>query len=119
MSFKVIIFFLLFSTVATAQESNSNDSLKQLLPNRLKPELIDQNQQLNVPSAQNIRIYCKPTETNLNVLWMVNGKQISKTEFAKIHPGSIKNIEVLNPAEAIKKYGPSAKDGVILIFTYK
>ncbi len=119
MGFKSIIFFLLLSTTASAQGSTSNDSLKQLLPNQLKPASTDQNQQLNAPSAQNIRIYCKPTETNLNVLWIVNGKQINKTEFAKIHPGSIKNIEVLNPAEAIKKYGPTAKDGVILIATFK
>ncbi len=119
MTFKAIIFFLLLSSAASAQESKSIDSLKQLTPNQLKPASTDQNQQLNAPSAQNIRIYCKPTETNLNVLYIVNGKQINKTELAKIHPGSIKNIEVLNPAAAIKKYGPTAKDGVILIFTYK
>ncbi len=121
MPFNAIIFFLLLSTVASAQESNSNDSSKQLLPSRLMPVLINQNTQLYKTTFPNFKTYCKPTDNNINsnVLWIVDGMLYYQSQLSKIDPNNIKTMEVLRPPLAVKKYGPTAKDGAIIIHTKK
>ncbi len=50
-----------------------------------------------------------------NVLYLVDGKEISKEEMENINPENIESINVLKDAESIKEYGEKAKDGVVII----
>jgi|GEM_PF-727467 len=50
-----------------------------------------------------------------NVLFIVDGKEISKEEFNKIDPNSIQALNVLKNESATKLYGDKGKNGVVLI----
>ncbi|MDN3658759.1 mucoidy inhibitor MuiA family protein [Ferruginibacter paludis] len=51
-------------------------------------------------------------------LYIVNGSEMSATDFSKINANAVKNIEVLKDAAAINLYGTRASNGVIVI-TFK
>lgn len=46
-------------------------------------------------------------------LVLLNGSVISMVELGKVPVNSIQSIDILNPAEAVKKYGRKAKNGVM------
>jgi TonB family protein len=48
-------------------------------------------------------------------LFVVDGKEITKSEMEKIDPDKIESIDVLKNKEFTKKYGEKGKDGVVLI----
>ena len=48
-------------------------------------------------------------------LYIVNGNEMSATEFSKIRTNAIKNTQVLKDAEATSIYGSKGKAGVVLI----
>lgn len=52
-----------------------------------------------------------------NVLYILDGKTISKDEIHNIDPSGIKSIDVIKGKERIKKYTDKGYDGVILITT--
>ena len=52
---------------------------------------------------------------NRDPLYVLNGNPISKDEFSKIAPGSIKNVNVLKGDAATAIYGSTAANGAILI----
>jgi TonB-dependent SusC/RagA subfamily outer membrane receptor len=52
-----------------------------------------------------------------NALIFVNDIEILDKKMNDISPSSIESVSVLKDHEAIKAYGPRAKDGVILIKT--
>ena len=63
----------------------------------------------------------KPTKVvisdNLSkkILYIVNGKEISETDFRTIQPDDIESVTVLKDKNATEKYGAKGKDGVIEI----
>ncbi len=48
-------------------------------------------------------------------LFVVDGKEITKSEMEKIDPDKIESIDVIKNKEFTKKYGEKGKDGVVLI----
>lgn len=54
-----------------------------------------------------------------NPLYLVNGKELSKKEFDKIDPNTIKSIDVLKDPKRIEKYGDKGKNGVVKIILKK
>ena len=52
-----------------------------------------------------------------NVLYILNGKEISKAEMEKIDPNTIQSINILKGNSATELYGEKGKNGVIEIFT--
>lgn len=54
-----------------------------------------------------------------NVLYIVDGKKISKEEANKINPNDIETINVLKDKAAVAVYGEDGKNGVIVITTKK
>lgn len=48
-------------------------------------------------------------------LYIVNGKEISETDFKTIQPNDIESINVLKDKKAIDKYGEKGKEGVLEI----
>lgn len=54
-----------------------------------------------------------------NPLFILDGKEVTKDQFANLKPDSIESVTVLKDKSAIKKYGEKAKDGVIIIKTKK
>lgn len=54
-----------------------------------------------------------------NVLYILDGKTISKDEIHNIDPSGIKSIDVIKGKERIQKYTDKGYDGVILITTKK
>ncbi|NER10667.1 Signal transducer regulating beta-lactamase production, contains metallopeptidase domain [Muriicola jejuensis] len=59
------------------------------------------------------------SEKGQDPLFIVDGKEMSKTEFEKMSPSEIEKVEVLKGDAAVKEYGDRAKDGVIKITTKK
>jgi N-acetylmuramoyl-L-alanine amidase len=56
-----------------------------------------------------------PPVSPSNVLYVVDGKIVSKKILAAIKPNAIKSINVLKDESAIKKYGDKGKNGVVEI----
>ncbi|WP_303315883.1 M56 family metallopeptidase [Flavivirga abyssicola] len=52
-------------------------------------------------------------------LYVINGKEVKKKEFEKLHSDDIKNVYVIKGEKAIKKYGEKGKHGVVEITTKK
>ncbi|WP_031425847.1 M56 family metallopeptidase [Flavimarina sp. Hel_I_48] len=48
-----------------------------------------------------------------NVLYFVNGKEITQEEMNLIDPNTIESVNVVKDSEELKKYGDKAKNGVI------
>lgn len=57
----------------------------------------------------------KSIQTNQSPLYIVNGNEMTETEFKKINPGAIKNIETLNDENAEAIYGSRAGNGAIVV----
>lgn len=56
----------------------------------------------------------KQVQSN-KTLYILNGKEISETDFRTIQPDDIESVTVLKDKNAIEKYGAKGKDGVIEI----
>lgn len=54
-----------------------------------------------------------------NVLYVLDGKEISGKEFNEVKPENIDNITVLKDKSAIELYGEKGKNGVVIISTKK
>lgn len=66
--------------------------------------------------ASNIKLRGATTMTSDNTpLYIVNGNEMSLTEFSKISSNAIKNIEVLKDVAATNLYGSRASNGAILV----
>ena len=50
-----------------------------------------------------------------DILYIVDGKEISYDQFQSIDPKTIESMEVLKDKTAIEKYGDKAKNGVIIV----
>src|SRR5690606_4173235 len=56
-------------------------------------------------------------DSNKDILFVIDGKEISAEESKKLNPHDIENITILKDKNAIEKYGSKAKDGVIIVTT--
>lgn len=65
----------------------------------------------------NKRVTLKGIGVNNNIVYIVNGKEVSGEDFRKINPEDIERIDVLKDKEITEKYGDKAKDGVLIITT--
>jgi TonB-dependent SusC/RagA subfamily outer membrane receptor len=54
-------------------------------------------------------------QANNEPLYIVNGAEMSKTDYSKISPSSIKKVDVLKDANATSIYGSRGANGVIII----
>ena len=54
-----------------------------------------------------------------NIIYVVDGKKVSKKKFNKLSPNDIASITVLKGGEANKKYGAKENDNVLIITTRK
>ena len=54
-----------------------------------------------------------------NVLYILDGKEISAKEMQEVKPGNIDNITVLKDKSATELYGEKGKNGVVIITTKK
>jgi len=52
-----------------------------------------------------------------NILYILDGTALEKSEIEKIKPADIESVKVLKDLAAVKLYGDKAKDGVIIITT--
>jgi hypothetical protein len=59
------------------------------------------------------------TELPKDVLYIIDGKEMTSGSIKDIEPTSIKMVSVLKGENAIKKYGEKGKNGVIEITTKK
>lgn len=70
---------------------------------------------LNSSENKTIEFKFKKEEDIKNILYIVNGKEISETDFRTIQPNDIESVTVLKDKKATEKYGAKGKDGVIEI----
>lgn len=54
-----------------------------------------------------------------NILYLCDGKEISKASLNTINPADIKSMEVIKDTEKMKKHTKKAYDGIILIHLKK
>lgn len=95
--------------VGYAKEETSQQSVESK-----QPTMIGLNR--DIKTEEQIRI--RGNNTNLDKgLIFVNDIEIQDKKMDFISPNSIESVSVLRGEEAIKAYGPRAKDGVILIKT--
>jgi hypothetical protein len=59
------------------------------------------------------------TELPKDVLYIIDGKEMTSGSIKDIEPTSIKMVSVLKGENAVKKYGEKGKNGVIEITTKK
>jgi len=85
--------------------------------NENKVIIIETNNNKNKELDNNKTVTLKVTETNNNVLYIVDGKEMNNDDFRKIHPNDIESINVLKDKNKTEIYGDKAKDGVLLITT--
>src|SRR5690554_5043651 len=52
-----------------------------------------------------------------NIVYILNGKEVSYDEFQKTHPDDIESVNVSKDQKTTEKYGERAKDGVIVVTT--
>lgn len=94
---------------------NKNLELSNTIPAMLQDKVAGLNEITAVASGTT-RIRGVNANTNLNEpLYIVNGANMSVTDFNKINPESIKNIEVVKDASATAIYGTRGTQGVILV----
>jgi hypothetical protein len=80
--------------------------------------MLEQEEIMEKSPAINVNTSGRETSNNKipdNVLYIVDGKEITKEEMENINPENIESINVLKDAESIKEYGEKAKDGVVII----
>src|SRR5690606_32506170 len=70
---------------------------------------------LNTQENKTFEFKFKKEEDTKNILFIVNGKEISETDFRRIQPNDIESINVLKDKKAIDKYGEKGKEGVLEI----
>lgn len=70
---------------------------------------------LNTQENRTFQFKFKKEEDIKNILYIVNGKEISETDFKTIQPNDIESINVLKDKKAIDKYGEKGKEGVLEI----
>jgi hypothetical protein len=58
-------------------------------------------------------------EQKSNVLYILDGKEISQNTLKKINPDDIASMDVIKNAESIKKYTQKKYDGVVVIYLKK
>ena len=66
-------------------------------------------------TTKKISFKSSASKDNGKILFLLEGKQISKSEMDKINPGDIKLVEVIKDRERIKQYTSEDYDGVVLI----
>ncbi len=66
-----------------------------------------------------VRTEKNATELPKDVLYIMDGKEISEKDMKDLSPNMIQSINVLKGEAAIKKYGDKAKNGVVEITTKK
>jgi beta-lactamase regulating signal transducer with metallopeptidase domain len=66
-----------------------------------------------------IQIRDNSFQVNPDVLFMLDGKEITKKEMEKIDPNSISTVSVLKGESATKVFGEKGKNGVVIITTKK
>lgn len=59
------------------------------------------------------------TKYKAELLYILDEKKIKAAAFRTIDPKSILQVNVIKPEAGIKKYGPQAKNGVIIVVTKK
>lgn len=100
-------FFVLLTSFLSAQTPQlspvSNDPVNQLKVNRDFPV-----------ETSNEKISRGQSSID-DVLFLINGKEISREELDLINPDDIESITVYKDKEIIKKYGAEDKTGVVLI----
>src|SRR5690606_22055739 len=70
---------------------------------------------LNTQENKTFEFKFKKEEDTKNILYVLNGKEISETDFRTIQPNDIESINVLKDKKAIDKYGEKGKEGVLEI----
>ena len=70
---------------------------------------------LNTQENKTFEFKFKKEEDTKNILYVLNGKEISETHFRTIQPNDIESINVLKDKKAIDKYGEKGKEGVLEI----
>src|SRR5690606_438044 len=70
---------------------------------------------LNTQENKTFEFKFKKEEDTKNILFIVNGKEISETDFITIQPDDIESVNVLKDKNATDKYGAKGKDGVLEI----
>jgi len=79
------------------------------------------NFKLNYPEEKTSTITIRDNSFQLNpdVLFMVDGTEITKQQLDKLDPNSISTVSVLKGESATKVFGEKGKNGVIMITTKK
>ncbi len=57
------------------------------------------------------------TENGLSPIYYLDGKKIEEKDFKAVDVENIASVEVLKGEKALEKFGPEAKNGVVLIYT--
>lgn len=57
------------------------------------------------------------SDTSQNVVYVIDGKEVSDKSMKTLNPNDIENITILKDQKAIEKYGAKDKDGVIIVTT--
>ena len=70
---------------------------------------------LNTQENKTFEFKFKKEEDTKNILYVLNGKEISETHFRTIQSNDIESINVLKDKKAIDKYGEKGKEGVLEI----
>ena len=70
---------------------------------------------LNTQENKTFEFKFKKEEDTKNILYVLNGKEISETDFRTIQPDDIESVTVLKDKNATEKYGAKGKDGVVEI----
>lgn len=73
----------------------------------------------NFTYNENYTSKTNPERKKSNVLYLLNGKEISSDIMKEIDPESIASINVIKDTEGIKKYTQEKYDGIILIHLKK
>ncbi|HNP78705.1 MAG: hypothetical protein U0289_07055 [Cyclobacteriaceae bacterium] len=74
-------------------------------------QLVNQSAPNNTPATVNTN--ASPEERN--VLYIVDGKPVSKVDSDKIDPNDILSVEVFKSKDEVKKYTTENYDGVVVI----
>lgn len=105
--------FILLFNVKTEAQVKSIDSIQEDT-NKYGPVVYDRERSGDFPNV-NINTQPRFYIGDPVPLYLLDGKEMSKTEFDKIDPDAIASMSVWKGPKAIEKYGDKGKDGVIEI----
>ena len=116
----LLVGFIFLFNVKTEAQVKSMDSI-QADTNKYGPVTFDKERSGDFPDALSIT---KNPQFQFYIgepvpLYLLGGKEISKTEFDKIDPNSIESISVWKGQRAIDRFGEKGKDGVVEIILKK